>query len=487
MNANDFVAIRRGLASFDASANHTASGEGRPKTNEIFAPEQHSGALDPNTMIVLGARGAGKSFWAGVLGNDDTRAAAAQAYPQLRLDRITAVKFGFTGLNNDGSVSRDLIDHQVPVGEEGRRGLLLWRCVVLRALKSVADPAAPSLAIGRMMEHYADPEVWEADCADADRRLGTLGGRVIVLFDALDALAIEWNRLRNLIDALLEVAWSMRGYSAVRLKLFLRPDQIHDLGLRFVELPKLLSGAAKLCWSRTDLYGMLFAKLGTTESGECRESFRRLLAEEGVPPVPEGLPKLRNWPLTNQKPVQAQIFRGLAGAYMGRSKKQGNTYDWPVNHLADGHGEVTSRSFLTLMIQAARHQPHASELALSAEGIRHGVREASKTRVEQLAIEYKWIKRALSPLAGMQVPCLESEIIQRWRITGTLNAIDSAAKQMEFLPPFPPEGGGDAYEKLIDTFVRIGVLSIRRDVRYDMPDLFRVAAKLLKKGGVAPG
>jgi hypothetical protein len=171
---------------------------------------------------------------------------------------------------------------------------------------------------------------------------------------------------------------------------------------------------------------------------------------------------------------------------MGRGKKKGNTYDWPLNHLADGHGEVTSRSFMSLMVQAARYQPSPSDQAISAEGIRHGLREASKTRVEQLAIEFKWIKRALSPLARMQVPCVATDIIQRWEMTETIEAIDLAATQQQFLPPFPPSAPGSAHEKLIEAFVRIGVLSIRKDTRYDMPDLFRVAAKLLKKGGVAP-
>ncbi len=485
MNTTDFAAIRRGLATFDASVNHTASGEGRPKVNEIFAPEQHAGALDPNTMIVLGARGAGKSFWAGVLGNDDTRVVAAEAYPQLRLDRVT-VKMGFTGQENDGSVTRATIDYQVPVGEENSRGLLLWRCVVLRTVQSVFDPVAQQQTIGALMKHYADPEEWETDCAVADKRLASSGKKVVVIFDALDALAIEWGRLRNLIDALLEVAWSMRGYNAIRLKLFLRPDQIRDLGLRFVELPKLLAGATNLRWSSTDLYGMLFAKLGTTEDNECLEAFSRLLAEEDIPPVPNSLRKFKTWPLTSQKSAQARIFIRLAGTYMGRSKKKGNTYDYPLNHLADGHGQVTSRSFLTLMIWAARHQPHSPDLALSAEGIRYGLREASKTRVEQLAIEFKWIKRALSPLARMQVPCAASDIILRWEMTKTIEAIVTAAARQEFLPPFQPEMPGHAYEKLIETFVRIGVLAIRKDARYDMPDLFRVAAKLLKKGGVAP-
>src|SRR5512134_1435673 len=105
MSIIDFTAIRRSLASLDASAAHTASGESRPKVEEIFAPEQHAGALDPNVSIVLGARGAGKSFWAGVLGNDETRIAAAEAYPHLGLDKLI-VRFGFTGVMNDGSISR---------------------------------------------------------------------------------------------------------------------------------------------------------------------------------------------------------------------------------------------------------------------------------------------------------------------------------------------------------------------------------------------
>jgi hypothetical protein len=166
--------------------------------------------------------------------------------------------------------------------------------------------------------------------------------------------------------------------------------------------------------------------------------------------------------------------------------EKGNTYDWPLNHLADGHGSVTSRSFLTLMIHAARYQGQPFDEGLSPRGIQHGLREASKTLVEQLAMEFKWIKRALAPLASLQMPCAPSNIIQRWEATETIKAIEVAAVRMRFLPPFPPESPEHKYEKLIETFVRIGVLSIRKDLRYDMPDLFRVAAKLLKKGGVAP-
>jgi len=116
-----FQDIQQGISSLDASTAHTASGENRPKVEEIFAPEQHAGALDPNVTIVLGARGAGKSFWAGVLGDNLTRNAAADAYPNLGLDKII-VRFGFTSISNDGSVSRATIDSQVPTGRSNKGG-----------------------------------------------------------------------------------------------------------------------------------------------------------------------------------------------------------------------------------------------------------------------------------------------------------------------------------------------------------------------------
>lgn len=56
----------------------------------------------------------------------------------------------------------------------------------------------------------------------------------------------------------------MRAYRAIKVKLFLRSDQIDDDALRFVELPKLRTGAVRLTWVGTDLYGLLYARLALT-------------------------------------------------------------------------------------------------------------------------------------------------------------------------------------------------------------------------------
>lgn len=481
----EFALIRSVMAQLDISASHAASGEYRPTVEEIFAPEHHAGALDPNTTIVLGARGAGKSFWAGVLGHENTKALAHTAFPKIGLDNIR-VSFGYTGVTNDGSVTKATIDARIPPGSEAERGGRLWRCVILRAFQQALNPNRPPRTISSLMKQYEDPEEWEQDCRELDQRAVSEGVRTLILFDALDSLATDWNRLRDLLDALLAVAWEIRGYRSVRVKLFLRPDQIRDLGLRFVELPKMLSGATNLTWTGQDLYGMLYVRLGTVTGRSEREAVQDLFSSEGLSLPPSSIRRVKNWPLSYDRRSQNRIFTRLAGRYMGRSDKKGRTYDWPLNHLADGHGEVTPRSFLTLIISAARKAPVMSSQALNAESIRAGLRDASRVRVNQLDVEFPWIKRVLLPLARLQVPCNAELIIRRWEETNTIAALDKRAHRGEFLPPFERSGEGTPSERLIARLVRIGVLAHRSDGRIDMPDLFRVAANLLKKGGVAP-
>lgn len=486
MQATDFLQLRAAIARLEASASSSTTGEDRPLPEEIFAPEHHVGALDSSTTIVLGARGTGKSFWAGVLANDDTRLAAAAAYPHIGLENLL-VRLGFTGQDGDGSVSRATIDAQVEEGRERQRGVLLWRCALLRAVRAALDPQAPLLKIGALMGEFADPEEWEQAMEDADAALSSSSRRVLVVFDALDSLAVEWGRLRDLTDALLEVAWSIRGYRSVRAKLFLRPDQMQDLGLRFVELPKMSSGATKLLWTRTNLYGMFFSRIATDKEPQTRTAFRTTLEECSVEFPPDNLVGLGRWRLSHDATLQARVFTKLAGLYMGRSNKKGRTYDWPLNHLADGFGEVTPRSFLTLLRAAAETPPFTEVQSITAEGIRNGLREASKVRLEQLDTEFKWIKRVLAPLARLQVPCTGSTIIDRWNETGTVEAVMKRAAVKEFLPPVDDRAEQPSDYQLIERLTRMGVLIRRPDGRFDMPDLFRVAARLLKKGGVTPG
>lgn len=481
------------MADFDAASlrttisqlatDHDASGEQRPEVGEVFAPVQHAAALAPTTLIVVGARGAGKSFWAGVLERPDTRALAAEVYPNLGLDRLV-VRFGYTGFGEGSAVSRRVVEARVPP-EDHDAAVIFWQTVILRAgWSAIGDPRgdAPILTL---LKEYADPEVFEIELRDVDEALQRKDKVALVIFDALDTLSREWRRLTELTDALFEAVWLLRARKNLKAKIFIRPDQLNDEGLRFVELPKLRGGRVELNWSRRDLYGLLFSRIIEAEQANGSVDFRELATDEGAPPPASNAARLRRWPLARVEERQKRVMERLAGLYMGASSTKGATYPWTFNHLADGKGVVTPRSFLKLFVEAANSHASSSPLVLPPESLRHGLREASKIRVEQLALEYRWIKRALAPLAGLKVPCQRYEIHEIWEWSGTVKTIEVAAAQENFLPPYRGSPDRTPEEGLELAMERIGVISYRPDGRVDIPDLFRIAARMFKLGGVA--
>lgn len=484
MTPSDFLAIRRNLAALPSD--HDASGQHRPSVDEIFTPEQHANALDPNTPVVVGARGTGKSFWAGVLEHDDTRAVAALAYPNLGLDRLI-VRPGYTGFAGDGAVTSKIINARVPIDKENETASDFWLAVILRATKSALSPNDEIATIRELMDQYADPEDWYKEIKSLDERLTASGRTLLVTFDALDTISREWKRSSLLIDALFEVIWSLRARRSIRAKVFIRPEQLNDETLRFVELPKLRSGRVELEWTQVELYGLLFWRLAAV-SGNDGTSFSNLASQIGAPIPVDFATNRRRWSLIIDPDVQRNAMILMAGTYMGSNKRKGGTYDWPYNHLGDAKGKVTPRSFIKLFVEAANFGQAPTDQVISADGIRHGLREASKVRVDQLGVEYQWVKRALAPLAGLTVPCTLDAISDRWTETNTIKLIMDAAANPDtgFLPPFPPRSKGDRNELLATAMERIGLFSYRADNRIDIPDLFRVAALMLKRGGTTP-
>jgi hypothetical protein len=485
---DDITAIREAIARFDPSASTTIVGADKAKLHDIFAPTAHSKALDPATTLVLGARGAGKSFWASALYNSETRELAAALYPRLGLNKLQ-VQIGFGGVRRAG-VSKAIVDQLVPIGQERAAADRFWQAVIAGAALEVTEPGQKH-APREMLKRFADPEDWADAMEEVDDKLTENGETLLIVFDALDAISEDWGRLSGLIDALMRSVWELRGFNAIRAKLFMRPDQLSELTLRFVELSKLRSGAAKLAWKQADLYGLMFARLAFDE--EAKESFGRFLKSQGLGKLPSEQEELRTWTLSGNESQQQLLFEAMAGNFMGKGPRKGKTFDWPYNHLADGLGDVTPRSFLILMQSAAERSEarDTGDLVLLPQTIRDGLREASKVRIEQLNTEYPWIKRVLQPLAGLRVPAEPQVFFDAWIENATVEAAVKIAKKEKSLLPvqstasrqrFPSEREAELANRL----TKMGVLTSRPDERYDMPDLFRVGAALLKKGGVTP-
>lgn len=484
----DCSKIREAIALFAPSASTTIVGADKARVRDVFAPTTHSKALDPATTLVLGARGAGKSFWASVLYNPDTRRLAAELYPRLGLDTLQ-VQIGFSGVGRAG-VSKEVIDRLVPQGQEKTTAGLFWQAVIAGAALNVTEPDQRHPP-KEMLDRFADPQDWADVMAEVDDKLVGRGETLLIVFDALDAISEDWKRLSGIIDALMASVWSLRGFNAIRAKLFMRADQLSELTLRFVELPKLRSGAAKLGWRQADLYGLMFARLAF--DGVAREAFGRLIESNGLGKMPEKQEELRTWELSSNESQQEKLFVAMAGYFMGAGPRKGKTFDWPYNHLADGLGDVTPRSFLILMQNAAERSQSrdAGSLILMPQTIRDGLRAASKVRIEQLNTEYPWIKRVLQPLAGLRVPAEPQVLFDAWAENATVEAAVKIARREHALPPVLIASSrksdlSNQEPDLADRLIMMGVLTSRPDGRYDMPDLFRIGAALLKKGGVTP-
>lgn len=481
----EIEAIRLSIAAIPADVSNDAVGANVPKLGDMFAPATHAAALDPSTPIVVGARGAGKSFWSGVLGQDATRAAAATAYPNLGLHDVK-VGFGFTGgIGGAAGISTEMLNGLVGPRTSSEDAKAFWWAAILRACSRQLSSTALTLKDAFKIAH--DWEQREALLDKYERDCLIQQKSILVIFDALDTVATTWVRRRALTEALLEVVWALRAYKAIKPKLFLRPDQIDDDALRFVELPKLRTGAVRLTWTGTDLYGLLFSRLLLTENEVQSKAFLRLVKGCGVSPARREEVLARQWPLTLSSVQQAEVMSVMAGPFMAEGvngHKKGRTYDWPIKHLADAFDEVTPRSFLGLMIAAAKFSGVVTERVVTPEGIRHGLRAASKTRVDQLHQEFLWIKGVLAPLAGLLLPQAEGEVFKAWKKTRTLETVSKDAAANHYLPPF--ESKTPSERDLYVALEKIGVMFSRKDGRLDMPDLFRVAAKLLKKGGTAP-
>jgi hypothetical protein len=132
----DYLKIRGAIVNIPGDLSNDAVGIHVAELDDIYAPEAHAAALAPNTPIVLGPRGSGKSFWAGVLGRDETRAAAASAYPRLALDKVVA-QFGYTGIGGPDGISAEQIDALVPQDASIEDARAFWWASVLRSLAEI--------------------------------------------------------------------------------------------------------------------------------------------------------------------------------------------------------------------------------------------------------------------------------------------------------------------------------------------------------------
>ncbi|HRS17561.1 MAG TPA: hypothetical protein P5234_15100 [Thermoanaerobaculaceae bacterium] len=449
-----------------------------PEPKFVHIPASHAKALHPDVQVVKGMRGSGKSFWWAGLQDRKIQTLVAQRVSSLGLFQRVSVSVGF-GEKSDPShyPGKDTLADLLRKKHDPR---LIWQTVVLNAL-------APNFFSGkedwtdRLTEVQQNPQKVERTLFDLDRRLEQENRYAIVLFDALDRSASDWDTMNRLIRGLLQVALDLRPYRRLRLKCFLRTDQLDERKVAdFPDASKVFSSSLELSWPVAELYGMLFQYLGNGDTADFREDMamhHRLEWRQAgqVSLLPDGLAR--------DEKMQREVFHAITGPWMGRDRRRGFPYSWVPGHLADAAGRTSPRSFLAALRKAAedsedRYKDH--EWPLHYESIKRGVQAASEIRRKELREDYPWVDALIEALKGKVVPCVFADIASTWSNSGVMRTLEAEGER---LPPAHLEEGPAGLRKDLE---ELAIFLRMKDDRVNIPDVFRVAYGLGRRGGVKP-
>ncbi|WP_411144138.1 hypothetical protein [Streptomyces sp. x-80] len=141
-----------------------------------------------------------------------------------------------------------------------------------------------------------------------------------------------------------------------------------------------------------------------------------------------------------------------------------------------------------MAVNETRSDYAAHPYAIHHEGIRRGVQSASRTRVGEIREDMPWVHTAIAPLNGQRIPIDQDLLLGRWaeadltvrlrRESVRASASDNA-EEVRTGPRYP-----DDYLRLIDELIALGVMRRRKDDRIDLPDVYRIAFSIGRKGGV---
>jgi hypothetical protein len=454
------------------------SNSGKPlELRELYIPPAHRKALQIYSNIVVGARGVGKSTWTSALAHQKLRDIIGANISELE---NASVALGFSENPNptshpDNATIKGLL-------RKNCKPFDIWKAVVIRWLSLEINEPIPAEDWQKSVLWVKDnPEACLKILVKANNDFKSKQKNGLILFDALDRLSGSWEEMDAIARDLLRLILELKGYSNIFTKVFLREDQLSRKITDFPDSSKLLSTKTELNWEIYDLHGLLWQQLcnASDEGGDILRKYYKEIV--GTAPLRKDNYWEINPTIKNDIDKQRALFGKLAGPWMGKDKRRGVPYVWSVGHLADGKKRTSPRSFLIAIREAADDSLNrAGNYPLHYESIKNGVQKASLNRVDEIAEDYPWIHDLCKSLALMTVPAFFSDIEKKW---GDEYPDGPSTIESKKLPPQDLERGWIGIKKEL---IRLGIFEEMRDGRINMPDLFRIAFKLGRKGGVRP-
>lgn len=475
--------IRQGIQEAASTLDQTQVAAKQPPSF-TYVPPTHARALDPEATLIEGMRGAGKSFWWSLLASTEHREFVQVNYPEAQLPSSIVVGQGFgTAFANANYPDPETLSKLF----QSFKPRIIWRAVI--AVHARFDGGFAKLTDWSQRVQWVDnnPEKFSVGLGTADQRLQSTGSTLLVLFDALDRLADDWQHIRPLARGLMQVALEVRSTKNIRCKVYVRPDMLRDEEVTsFPDFSKLEAGKAILTWRRADLYALLFQCLGNASKGGAQ--FRTLALSHIASKKDSAISPWRvPLELRTNEVLQEALFEQLAGKAMGASKKRGKPYTWLVNHLQDSMDQVSPRSYFAALKAAAVETPVGDALPLNYRGIQVGVQRASQIRVKEIIEDYPWVKWVMEPLKGnLTVPCSIRDIEKIWKDEKTLSLLEGRLAKQGDAVKLPPQNLDFGTTGILGDLESLGMLERIDGKRVQMPDVYRVAFGFGRRGGVKP-
>lgn len=473
--SNPFTAVRRAIAEFRLATKVEPNTTILPE--EAFLPVGHRGVLDLRRQLVVGERGMGKSFWTHALSNKDLRNKLAEYYrfPELK---TTEVRIGFNG-SDKKQLFAPTVDDLAEIQQESAQGSdLIWKALFLRIAEDLLGRKFDSL-VATVDILRRQPSRYSETLSELDDHLVSKKQHLLVVFDALDRLALDWNTIREFSRALLRLAIGLQSFGAIRAKIFMRVDMFSDREIfRFPDSSKIRNDHVSLIWQPEELYGLvLFEVLRNPEGSSALKTLAEQTGTSNALPINGEDSKLH-------MEEQRRLVHALAGEFMGSNKKRGLVYTWVPLHLSDAANTCSPRTFLTAWKVAAERVPVPVERVVDHLGLLDGVRSASRSRLDELYEDYEWIRPSLEALKRQFVPMSRDQLFQLWSESRVMEAIASSTHgEVTKTPAGLMDGSG--LEELLDAMKAVSVMDERSNGKINVPDIYRVEAGILRKGGVA--
>ena len=463
---------------------------------KIYFPLSNSPIFSPDSLIVTGVPGSGKTLLWRLLQSPEYRDHIHQQDTfLLHINKDTICIPGF-GEHPDPYYYPSVLDFR-EIQAERYSSYLIWKTIVLFNLlqEEFASQYCPEFMARTNWESRV---IWvkanEAQVSDLIRKTDSFLYRnknyLFVLFDGVGQLAKDRTDLNQILRGLIKVLLELKETNRIRGKLFLRPDQFDKFQL--AETPDVSRSlhSASLDWDYQDIFALFFHLLANHPQGDrfidlakeitltVRKEGRKIIQEQkahwhfinGVWYSP--------WEIRRSASHQKDLFAELFPISKAK-RSNASTYQWTKKFLQDTQGRYTPSSFLSFVYTFVSRSIQNKDEVIPVSSLLTSLEPSALVRVQELQKRYSWLDTAMTPLKEMSVPFSFPDVEKKWIEAGVLDQIGTDILEGWYSPPKFTDLVG-----LVKNLEEIGVFYLLSDGQINVPDIYRVHYKLGRKGGV---